>query len=134
MSGTRQGDKPMGDSTTTLPPRATSAWMAYQVAFTKLVAELGGEDGGGKSGPAAGGMPADIKKTITDAVSAVLLETKALERLIDRQIKAHLAESPAAKGAEGGLEAIRQEVPKIVREYLQKQIGALFETEVRGAI
>ena len=123
----------MGDSTTTLPPRTSSAWLAYQVAFTKLLAELGEQDGA-KASPAAGSSQAEIKKTVTDAVSAVLLETKVLERIIDRQIKAHLAESPAPKGAEGGLEVFRQEVPKIVREYLQRHLGAVLESELRVVI
>jgi hypothetical protein len=133
MAGSRQGDKPMGDTTTTLPPRASSAWMAYQVAFTKLLAELGGEESA-KAGAQAASSQADIKKTVTEAVSAVLLETKVLERIIDRQIKAHLDGGSAPKGAEGGLEVFRQEVPKIVREYLQRHLAALFESEVRGVI
>lgn len=123
----------MGDSTTTLPPRTSSAWMAYQVAFTKLLTELGGEESA-KAPPAAGTTPADIKKTVTEAVGAVLLETKVLERIIDRQIKAHFDGNPAPKGAEGGLEIFRQEVPKVVREYLQRHLSALLESELRVVI
>ncbi len=127
----------MGEPTTSLPPKASGAWMAYQVAFTKLVGEISEEQGassGSKSGPAGAVSSADLRKTVAEAVSAVLLETKVLERIIDRQIKAHLGAVPKTALAEGTAEAARQEVPKIVRDYLGKHLAALFETEVKGVI
>jgi hypothetical protein len=138
MSGTRQGDKPMGESTASLPPKASGSWMAYQVAFTKLLTDLvGPEPGAAPAGEkSAAASSAELKKTVTDAVTAVLFETKILERVIDRQIKAQLAAASAAKASEGGStgDAVRQEIPKIVKEYLTRNLGQLFEGEVRGAI
>ena len=128
----------MGDPINTLPPKTSGAWMAYQVAFTKLVSELGelesASAGGGKTGLAAAGSSAELKKTVTDAVTSILLETKVLEKIIDRQIKSHLSASPPAKGPEGGLEVFRQEVPKIVKDYLSRHLATLFETEVQKVI
>jgi hypothetical protein len=132
----------MGDPTTKAAiSTRNGTWLAFQASLTRLVEETVRKELAAKpvSNRNLGGVSAELKKTITEAVTGVLIETNFLERLVERQVKACVGASPPANGgavATGGEnpEALRQETEKVVREYLSRHLGVLFQTEIRGVI
>lgn len=131
----------MGDSMTqaALSGKPTGAWMAYQAAFLKLVEETvqtALEKTSPKEGREAVGAPQapEIKKTVADTVSAVLLETNILEKLVERQVKAQIASGAGGIAGREGLDSIRQDAIKGVRDFLSRNIETLFQNEIRSII
>ncbi len=126
----------MGEQTTPASGQAAGdAWPAFQTAFTRLVEETVRRSGHASPGGSHAGASVDVRKMVTEAVGAVLLETPLLEKVIEKALKSNpAAAAAAAKGGGDTSEAIRQEAGKVVREYLSRHLGVLFQTEIRGVI
>ena len=134
----------MGESSPPAAAKRTESWNEFQAALARLMGEVARQEvaglppaaragGGNGNGNGAGTIPpGELRKAVTEAVSGVLLETKVIERVVEKQLKA-MGGAPAAPSEESAEEA-RKETVKIVREYLAKNLGPLFQNEIRGVI
>src|SRR5262245_9213651 len=93
-------NKPTGDSRApaAAAARGNEHWAAFQGAFQRVVDEAARQAAQPlpQRQRAGGGAGDDIRKTVSEAVTTVLLETSLLDKLIDRHLKAN---PPAAKAA-----------------------------------
>jgi hypothetical protein len=93
---------------------------AFQSALTRLVEDTV-ERVLAKGHSAKPAESEDIKKTVTEAVGSVLLETNLVERILDRHLKARPAAAAAAGGASADFADLRVTVQKEMRNFVTSQ-------------
>lgn len=136
----------MGEDTkpSTALSKQSETWSTIQSALNRLVEEVVREEIVSMTplpSRAGGKDSADLKRTITEILGTILLETGLLERLVEKIVEKQLKSQGAAgtnsaasaPGADS-LDAIRQETGKVAREFLSRHLGGLFQTEIRGVI
>ncbi len=133
---------PVGDPKASAGPalRTPDAWALLQGALQKAVEEAARQAVqhiASASRPTGGGQDAatDIRKTVSEAVTSVLLETSLLDRLIER----HLKSSPAAKAVAAAGESAQanpKDPSKPGRDHVatpvQGDLRALIQSEMRA--
>jgi hypothetical protein len=119
----------MGDATTTpsASQKAGDAWSGFQAALTRLIDESVRQSLAKAPASPKAADPADLKKTVADTVSAVLLESNLLDRLIERHLKSRPQPAEPAGGA-------RPDIQKAVQEHLAKHLGSVFQGELRSLV
>jgi hypothetical protein len=97
---------------------------AFLTALRRLVADaVRAEMAERSDGGIPSSDPTALRTMVTEAVGAVLFETKVLDRAIERRFQ-----------EDGASTALREETVKVVRDHLSRNLGILFQTEIRGVI
>ena len=117
----------MTANTEASPPPSDSiqaeTWNRFQTALADLLRESRPE-----SQPADGAETGELRKMVTEAVSAVLLESDLLDKLVQRTLVTQLR-------AEGGLgEEIRALCMETLREFSMQTFGPLMKSEIKDIV
>ncbi len=125
----------MGDSDkrTEMQKSAKDVWSLYQAIFSKLIAENVRRELESAAPQQTKGASAriDIRKTVTEAVGAVLMEPSFLEKILERHIKAYLSKHPTASAPQGqGSGDQQKEIQKIVGEFLSQHLANFIQKEL----
>ncbi len=122
---------PSNNETTTnpTPPGVQEkTWDKFKGAFQELLLEVApsSSNTANSSGPAT--QPDDLRKMVTEAVSAVLLESDLLEKLVQRILQNQMK-------AEGGIgEDIKALCLDTLRSFSMQTFGPLMKTEIKDIV
>lgn len=112
------------ESTKTPAGVQAETWDRFKDALEDLLRQAAPASSSGSGGA----QPDDLRKMVTEAVSAVLLESELLEKLVQRTLIQQLK-------AEGGVsEDIRQLCLETLRTFSMQTFGPLMKSEIKEIV
>ena len=106
------------------------AWLEYKTAFETVLSEMAtaGESVAGVAGTE------ELRQMISEAISAVLIESHFLEKFVSKQIKTHLSQAGNDLSTLLPTDTIKEACKEVMREYSLQQVGSVLRQEIKQIV